>query len=108
MSRVEQPKYELVERAGLIEIRNCPDMIVAEAKVSGEREPAIQEGFRLIAAYIDIALQEQPRAAGVRPFHRKGEDYRHQHDRMSCSWNPPCLKRLKLQGYNIWRSQIEA
>jgi hypothetical protein len=52
MSRVEQPKYELVESAGSIEIRDYPELIMAEANVSGEREPAIQEGFRLIAAYI--------------------------------------------------------
>jgi len=52
MSRLEQPKYDVVEQVGSIEIRDYPEMIAAEAEVSGERKAAIQEDFRLIAAYI--------------------------------------------------------
>jgi hypothetical protein len=52
VSDVEQPKYELVESDGHIEIRDYAPMIVAEAEVSGDREKAIGEGFRLIANYI--------------------------------------------------------
>ena len=73
MSRVEQPKYELVERAGSIEIRNYSEMILAEAKVSGEREPAIQEGFRLIAAYIFGANKPNKTIAMSAPVQQEGK-----------------------------------
>ena len=52
VSNVEQPKYTVVESDGIIDIRDYPAMIVAEAEVSGEREQAINQGFRLIAGYI--------------------------------------------------------
>jgi hypothetical protein len=52
MSRVEQPDYKVVEKDGPIEIREYGPMIAAETTVEGERKPAIEEGFRLIAAYI--------------------------------------------------------
>lgn len=52
MSRVEQAKYSVVEQEGSIEIRDYGAMIVAEAKVTGERKVAINKGFRVIADYI--------------------------------------------------------
>lgn len=52
MSRVEQPNYKIVQHAGPIELRDYGPMIAAEAEVTGERAAAINEGFRLIAAYI--------------------------------------------------------
>jgi len=52
VSNVEQPKYALVESDGNIQIRDYPAMIVAEAEVTGAREQAISQGFRLIAGYI--------------------------------------------------------
>jgi hypothetical protein len=52
VSRVEQPKYKVVESDDSIEIRDYAPMIVAEADVSGERDKALGEGFRLIAGYI--------------------------------------------------------
>jgi DNA gyrase inhibitor GyrI len=52
VSNVEQPKYEVVETERDIEIRDYPAMIVAEVNVSGERNQAIGEGFRIIADYI--------------------------------------------------------
>jgi hypothetical protein len=60
MSRVEQPDYKVVEKDGPIEIRDYGPMIAAEATVEGERKPAIEEGFRLIAAY--IFGKNEPRA----------------------------------------------
>ena len=50
VSRVEQPKYQVVEKHDNIEIRDYAPMIVAETEVSGERDKAISEGFRTIAA----------------------------------------------------------
>jgi DNA gyrase inhibitor GyrI len=52
VSNVEQPKYKVLESNQGIEIRDYPAMIVAEADVSGERNKAIGEGFRMIADYI--------------------------------------------------------
>jgi hypothetical protein len=52
MSRVEQPEYQTVASEGPIETRSYGPMIVAGAVVQGERKAAINEGFRLIAAYI--------------------------------------------------------
>lgn len=52
MSRVEQPEYTVTTSDGAIEIRSYGPMIAAEATVEGERKAAINEGFRLIAAYI--------------------------------------------------------
>ena len=52
MSRVEQPKYELTSTHGEIETRSYGPMIVARTVVNGDRKSAINEGFRLIAAYI--------------------------------------------------------
>jgi hypothetical protein len=60
MSRVEQPDYKVVEKDGSIEIRDYGPMIAAEATVEGERKPAIEDGFRLIAAY--IFGKNEPRA----------------------------------------------
>ena len=52
VSNVEQPKYQIAESSGNIEIRDYPPMIVAEAEVSGDRRDAIGKGFRTIADYI--------------------------------------------------------
>jgi hypothetical protein len=52
VSNVEQPKYKVVESDHGIEIRDYTPVIVAEADVSGERDKAIGEGFRIIADYI--------------------------------------------------------
>lgn len=52
MSNVEQAKYEVVESHGNIELRDYAPMIVAQTEVTGEREEAINQGFRLIADYI--------------------------------------------------------
>jgi hypothetical protein len=52
VSNVEQPKYTVVESDHSKEIRDYAAMIVAETDVSGERDEAIGEGFRIIADYI--------------------------------------------------------
>jgi hypothetical protein len=51
-SDVEQARYSVVEATGAIEIRDYAPMIAAETAVTGEREKAIEQGFRLIAGYI--------------------------------------------------------
>ena len=57
MSRVEQPGYKVKHSEGAVEIRNYGPMIVAEVEVKGERKAAINEGFRLIAAYICLLAE---------------------------------------------------
>jgi hypothetical protein len=52
VSRVEQPHYKVVESDRDIEIRDYAPMIVAAADVSGERDKALGEGFRIVADYI--------------------------------------------------------
>ncbi len=52
VSNVEQPKYKVIESDQSVEIRDYPAMIVAETDVSGDRDKAIGEGFRIIADYI--------------------------------------------------------
>jgi DNA gyrase inhibitor GyrI len=52
VSNVEQPAYRILDKQGDIEIRDYPPMIVAETRTVGERQAAINEGFRAIADYI--------------------------------------------------------
>jgi DNA gyrase inhibitor GyrI len=68
MSQVEQPKYTVLESRGDIEIREYAPMIVAEVEVKGERMKALNEGFRLIAAYIfgnNLSAKNVPMTAPV-------------------------------------------
>jgi len=51
-SNVEQAPYTVIESHGSIEIRKYPEIIVAETSVSGERNSAIEQGFRILAGYI--------------------------------------------------------
>ena len=52
LSQVEQPDFKTAVTDGAFEIRQYGSMIAAEAEVKGERQAAIGDGFRLIAAYI--------------------------------------------------------
>jgi hypothetical protein len=52
VSNVEQPKYKVFATEKNIQIRDYAPMIVAETQVTGERDKAISEGFRIIADYI--------------------------------------------------------
>lgn len=51
-SNVETPDYSVSSKSGNLEIREYGLTIVAEATVEGERDKAIQRGFRIIADYI--------------------------------------------------------
>ena len=52
MSNVEIPNYEVIQTNGNIEIRQYQPMIVAEVEITGERQDAASDGFRLLADYI--------------------------------------------------------
>ena len=91
MSDVETPDYELVKSQGAIEIRQYNPMLIAEVQMSGKREDAIGDGFRLLADYIfgnnianqDIAMtapvqqQESTRIAMTAPVQQQstGDDW---------------------------------
>lgn len=49
---VEEPRYVVERAAGAVEIRNYPELVVAEARVSGPADKATSEGFRELAGYI--------------------------------------------------------
>ena len=49
---VEEPKYEVLESFGDIEIRMYGPMVIAETEVVGDFGEAGNEGFRRIAGYI--------------------------------------------------------
>lgn len=49
---VKTPKYAVTLSSGNIQIRQYPPMLLASVTVSGERQTAITNGFRLIADYI--------------------------------------------------------
>ena len=71
MSRVEQPDYKVTMTDGAIEIRSYGPMIAAEAEVKGERKAAINEGFRLIAAYIFGANKPNAKIAMTAPVQQQ-------------------------------------
>jgi hypothetical protein len=73
MSRVEQPEYKVTTSGGSIEIRSYGPMIAAEADVQGERKAAIQEGFRLIAAYIFGANTPNAKIAMTAPVQQQSQ-----------------------------------
>jgi len=92
VSRVEQPKYEIVSSTGSIEIRQYAPIIVAETEVTGEREKAINQGFRAIAEYIfgnnlssqkvsmtaPVTQQASEKIAMTAPVTQQGEGHRWQ------------------------------
>jgi len=49
---VEEPVYSVSHKVGACEIRDYPARVAAEVTVTGEREPAINAGFRILAGYI--------------------------------------------------------
>jgi DNA gyrase inhibitor GyrI len=52
MSDVEIPRYDVISAAGNIEIREYQPMIIAEVRMSGDRNDAMGDGFRILADYI--------------------------------------------------------
>jgi hypothetical protein len=71
MSRVEQPEYKVTSAEGAVEARSYGPMIAAEAVVEGERKAAINEGFRLIAAYIFGANKPNAKIAMTAPVQQQ-------------------------------------
>ncbi len=49
---VEQPRYQVLEADGDLELRRYEAMIVAEVATQGDRREGVRQGFRALAAYI--------------------------------------------------------
>lgn len=73
-SKVEQPKYNVVESDADIEIRNYAPMIVAEVEFSGERNDALGRGFRAIADYIFGNNSSAQKVAMTAPVTQQGSE----------------------------------
>lgn len=71
MSRVEQPEYEVISAEGSIELREYEAMIVAQVQLKGERKATINEGFRLIAAYIFGANEPKAKISMTAPVQQQ-------------------------------------
>ncbi|MEO1207764.1 MAG: heme-binding protein [Pseudomonadota bacterium] len=52
VNNVEEPDYELVRSEGDIEVRDYPELVVAEVTKSGGRREAVSAGFSPLAGYI--------------------------------------------------------
>ena len=48
----EKPKYTVTMEEGKFEVREYPPMLLAEVKVTGDRDEAANRGFRKLAAFI--------------------------------------------------------
>ncbi|WP_127077101.1 SOUL family heme-binding protein [Rhodomicrobium lacus] len=71
MSRVEQPDFRIEKQDGAVEVRAYGPLIAAEAEVRGPRREAINEGFRLIAAYIFGANQPKAKIEMTAPVEQQ-------------------------------------
>ena len=121
VSNVEQPKYNVISTDHKIEIRDYAPMIVAEADVSGERDKAIGEGFRIIAEYIfgsnqssrkvsmtsPVTQQSNEKIAMTAPVMQQGQERSWQvRFTMPASYtldtllkpNNPAIKLIKIEG----------
>jgi DNA gyrase inhibitor GyrI len=50
--RAPEPKYTIVAASGPIEVREYPQLVVAEVAMQGDRLKAINAGFKVLADYI--------------------------------------------------------
>lgn len=54
MSKVEQPKYNILIRNGNIEYRLYNKIVLAEVVINANRTTALKNGFRILANYIFV------------------------------------------------------
>jgi hypothetical protein len=52
MAKTEEPKFTVEQEAGEIQVRRYGPQIVAEVEATGDRDGAINGGFRILANYI--------------------------------------------------------
>jgi hypothetical protein len=66
-SGTEEPRFEVVDRAGAVEIRRYAPRIAAETTVAGPEEAARSDGFRRLAGYIFGGNARRDRIAMTAP-----------------------------------------
>ena len=64
---IEEPGFKRVSQDGDIEIRDYVPTIAAEVRVTGKREAAINEGFRVLADYIFGNNRQKAKVAMTAP-----------------------------------------
>jgi hypothetical protein len=67
VSAVEQPRYAVQKTRGNVELRSYEPMVVAEVRVDGARDAAVQEGFRILADYIFGSNEPKQKIAMTAP-----------------------------------------
>lgn len=66
-SRAEEPDYQLVEQDGAVEVRKYPSLVTAGTHTRGERQAAINEGFRTLADYLFAKSRPGPKLEMTAP-----------------------------------------
>ena len=64
---VEKPNYRVVEEDGDFEVREYPELLVAETVVQGERAHSLDQGFARLADYIFARHREGEKVAMTAP-----------------------------------------
>ena len=64
---VEKPNYRVIVEVGDFEIREYPELLVAETVVQGEREHGLDRGFARLADYIFARHREGEKVAMTAP-----------------------------------------
>lgn len=67
MASTELPEYKVIEKEGDVEIREYSPMLLASVTVEGERSDAINQGFRILAAFIFGENTQQQKVAMTAP-----------------------------------------
>ena len=92
MSKIEMPKYEIIQSFKSIEMRQYAPTIVAEVEVEGKREVAINAGFRILATYIFGKNLPKVSVAMTAPvLQQKGMQIP-----MTAPWTLPFLRRNEV------------
>ncbi|HZG46484.1 MAG TPA: heme-binding protein [Allosphingosinicella sp.] len=64
---VEKPRHRVIEEDGFFEVREYPELLVAEATVAGERSYALDKGFSQLADYIFAKSRDGEKVAMTAP-----------------------------------------
>lgn len=89
----EQPEYKLILRDGRFEVRQYPDLLIAETFTTGPREQALNQGFRRLADYIFAKCRGGEKISMTAPVIE---------DREKIPMTAPVLQ--DGAGNNVWRT----
>lgn len=64
---IEKPKHKVIERDGQFEVREYPELLVAEATAGGNRAQALDKGFGRLADYIFAKSRDGAKVAMTAP-----------------------------------------